>query len=253
MQANIQENMQENMQQENQQEQSQPQQEKQEKQKQTRKSYSSRKKTLKRSPQKLNRLYEGLNGFDIKRISGFGIKIEDMPQEHSTVYGELVDESIPVLYEIFQKYAPISKISSPYRNFYDLGSGIGKVVISMAYQNSLLKSTGVEVLAERIVQANTALSRLKDDSVRRRIEFLCLSIYDDSINYSNACWVYLSNLAFTYEVNDKIFIKLANELKKGSIVVSSKPCIYSNFDQINHTSLPTSWSNESKVYVYIKN
>lgn len=208
----------------------------------TRKHLSSRKKTLKLIP----KIYNGL--------SGFGINSEKYP-EHKITYGEVLPESIPVLYEIYSKYAPLNKISQPYRNFYDIGCGIGKVVIGMASHNTFLKCTGIEVVPERVVQAYTALQRLNNESVRKRIEFLCISMLDNSVNYNNACWIFISNLCFDSETNEKLFEKLASEVKSGSIIICSKANTSTNatnFEEINHISLPMSWSNESKVYIYKK-
>ena len=208
----------------------------------TRKVISTRKKTLKKSTH-LSKLYEGL--------SGFGSYKEKYP-DHKTTYGEVLPESIPVLYEIFSKYAPLSKISPSYRSFYDIGCGVGKVVIGMATHHSFLKSTGIEIVPERVICANTALQRIKDESLRKRIEIVCISMLDDSVNYSNACWIFISNLCFDKQINEKIFEKLANEIKSGCIIICSKSHSNIQFKQINYISLPMSWSNSSKVYVYTK-
>jgi len=208
----------------------------------TRKISSTRKKTFKRSLVPYTRLYNGL--------SGFGVNIQD--NNTNLTYGELKEESIPILYEIFSKYAPLSKILPPYRNFYDLGCGIGKVIIGMAYKNASIKTIGIENVAERIVQANTALQRIRDDSVRKRIEFLCISMLDNSVNYSNACWIFISNLSMTIEVNEKLFEKLGNEVKSGCIIVCSKSHSNTKFEELNMVTLPMSWSITSKVYIYNK-
>jgi tRNA G46 methylase TrmB len=165
---------------------------------------------------------------------------------------EILEESIPVLYEIFNKYAPLSKIAPPYRNFYDIGSGVGKVVIGIAKQYSFLKSVGIEIDSEKVVHANTALNRIKDDSLKRRIEMLCISMNDPTINYSNGCWFFISNLDFSYEDNSNLITKLGNESKIGSIIVSLKEISSDKFKQLNYISLPMSWSQDSKVYLYIR-
>jgi len=211
-------------------------------QKPTRKIATTRKKTLKKSSN-LSKIYEGL--------SGFGIDKNNYP-DHKITYGEVLPESVTVLYEIFSKYAPLTKISQPYRNFYDIGCGIGKLVVGIASQHSFLKATGVEIVPERIIQANTALQRIRDDSLKKRIEFLCISMLDDSVNYSNACWIFISNLCITLETNEKLFEKLANEVKTGCIIVCSKSHSNTNFEELNIVTLPMTWSITSKVYVYKK-
>ena len=205
--------------------------------KSTRKVRISRKKTL-----KLNKLYEGLSGFDLV----------DASENSNIIYGELKDESIPILYEIVSRYAPLSNVISSYRNFYDLGCGIGKIVLGLTALNSSLKGVGIEIISERVQQANTALQRLRDTSIKQRVEFVCLSFLDDSINYNNACWVFISNLCFTDETKEQLLEKLERELNNGSIVVCSSQLNSTKFEQLNHVTLPMSWSDEFKVYVYKK-
>jgi len=203
----------------------------------TRKVRISRKKTL-----KFNKLYNGLSGFGLGHSDG----------EHAITYGELKDESLPILYEIFSRYAPLSNIVGSYRNFYDLGSGVGKVVLGLSALNSSLKGIGIEVVSERVQQANTALQRVRDSSLKQRIEFLCLSFLDDSIHYGKACWLFISNLCFTEDVKQKLTEKLERELNAGAIIVCSKELHSDKFIQVNYITLPMSWSDESKVYVYKK-
>jgi|UniRef100_A0A6C0IEH2 hypothetical protein len=203
----------------------------------TRKVRISRKKTL-----KFNKLYNGLSGFGLGHSDG----------EHNITYGELKDESLPILYEVFSRYAPLSNIIGSYRNFYDLGSGVGKVVLGLTALNSSLKGIGIEVVSERVQQANTALQRVRDSSLKQRIEFLCLSFLDDSIHYGKACWLFISNLCFTEDVKQKLTEKLERELNAGAVIVCSKALNSDKFEQVNYITLPMSWSDESKVYVYKK-
>ena len=160
-------------------------------QQQTRKLNLHRKKTMKRGVLPISRLYDGQSGFHVNSsIEGY-----------STTYGEVKESSIPILYEIFNTYAPLSKISTPYRNFYDLGSGIGKLVIGMCYLNSTLKCTGVEIVSDRVQIANSVLEKIRDVSVKKRVENIYLSILDDTIHYTDACWIFISNLTMSDEHN----------------------------------------------------
>lgn len=209
----------------------------------TRKVTTSRKKTLRRPIIPISRLYNNLDGFKAN-ISNL--------LDHKTTYGEVLPESIPILFEIFQKHAPLTKITMAHKNFYDLGCGIGKIVIGFTYLNPYIKTTGIEIVPERIQMANEALSRIRDKSIQSRIEFYCISILDDTINYSNACWIYISNLVFDNSMNTLLFEKLAKETKKGCLIVCSKESNNVAFSHINEYTLPMSWSQTSKVHVYIK-
>ena len=208
----------------------------------TRKVSSSRKKTLKHKLPFLKH-YQGISGYDasIKNL-----------KEHRTTYGEVDDKSLPVINELFNKYAPINNIESSFRNFYDLGSGVGKLVIAMASMNPTLQSTGIEIVPDRLKNANIALEKINDTSISNRIEFLCISMLDDSINYLNACWIYISNLCLTIKVNNAIFDKLANELKKGCIIICLCQTNNSFFKELDYINLPMSWDVKTKVYIYTK-
>ena len=210
----------------------------------TRKIVSTRKKTLRKSTIPFTRLYNNLDGFKVSTENLL---------EHKTTYGEVLPESIPILFEIFQKHAPLTKITMAHKNFYDLGCGVGKVVIGFTYLNSYIKTTGIEIVPERIQMANEALSRIRDNSIQSRIEFYCISMLDDSINYSNACWLWVSNLVFDKNMNTLLFDKLAKETKKGCLIVCSQRSDNTAFTHINEYTLPMSWSQTSKVHVYIKN
>lgn len=203
----------------------------------TRKVRISRKKTL-----KFHKIYQGLSGSE---------KSEYVDNKH-IVYGELCDESIPILYEIFARYAPLSNIVGSFRNFYDIGSGIGKVVLGMAPLNSTLKLTGIEIKSDLVQQANTALERIRDPSLKNRVEFVCLSCIDSSIEYKDACWVFISNEAFDNQINNQLIEKLSKELKSGVIVVCSKKIYNNKFEELNYITLPMTWSDDTKVYIYKK-
>lgn len=177
-----------------------------------------RKKTLKRLPLKpLAKLYDGNSD-------------------------GLSHESIPILYEIYTKYAPLLKIAQPFRNFYHIGSGSGKLVIGLAYMNSTLKSTGIETTPESIKDGNIALEKVKYEQVKRRIELLCISPLNESVKYTNACWIYLSEVAD----KESIVQKLANEVKKGCIIICESQISNPEFQELNYITV------ESKVFVYTR-
>lgn len=210
----------------------------------TRKVTSSRRKTLRKTTIPFTRLYNNLDGFRANTTN--------LP-DYKTTYGEVLPESIPILFEIFQKHAPLSKITMAHKNFYDLGCGIGKIVVGFTYLNQYIKTTGIEIVPERIQMANEALSRIRENHIKSRIEFYCISMFDNSINFSNACWIWVSNLMFTKEMNTELFNKFGKETKKGCLVVCSQKPETTHFTYLNEYTLPMSWSQSSKVYVFIKN
>ena len=122
----------------------------------------------------------------------------------------------------------------------------------MGVLNSSLRLTGIEIKSDLVQQANTALERIRDSSVKNRVEFVCLSCTDSSISYSRACWVFISNEGFDNSTNEKLIEKLDNELKPGVVIISSKEIYSPNFQKLNYMTLPMSWSDDTKVFVYKK-
>jgi dihydroneopterin aldolase len=71
----------------------------------------------------------------------------------------------------------------------------------------------------------------------------------DSVNYRNACWIYVNTIS--EETNIQLFEKLANEIVKGCVIVSTNSTEHSSFKELNNITLPTNLYN-SRVYVYVK-
>jgi hypothetical protein len=108
--------------------------------------------------------------------------------------------------------------------------------------NSTLKSTGIETTPESVKDGNTALEKVRYEQVKRRIELLCISPLNESVQYTNACWIFLSELPD----KDLIIDKLANEVKKGCIIVCETQITNPEFQELNYITLV------SKVFVYTR-
>jgi hypothetical protein len=164
-------------------------------------------------------------------------------------YGEVTLDGVKQLAHIFQRH-PITTYPVSRRVFYDLGSGIGKIVIMMASLVPSIISKGVELVNERHNMAMTAYRNIKEQSVRSRVEFIHGSILDRSL--SDAAWIYISNLCFSSEINDQLSEKLGRELQVRALIVCSKPLDHPSLRLIGQTKLSQTWSAESEAYVYEK-
>lgn len=153
-------------------------------------------------------------------------------------------ESIKVLFEVFSNYAPLSKVGYSFRNFYDIGAGIGQTIIGMTHMNTTLQSVGIELLPEKVQIGNGAIEKIRDASIRRRIELVCISEINESVHYNNACWISIN----TISDSTTLFEKLANEVVKGCIIVSSNSTENPAFKELNNITMP----DNLRVYVYTK-
>lgn len=139
--------------------------------------------------------------------------------EHNLTYGEIEWSMLKLIVEHTKQWPS----QSPGR-FYDLGCGRGKAVLYMALAGPFDLSVGVEVLPERILLAQHALTQLKASipSAGSKIRLYEASFLNPAFKYKDARVVYLSNIYFDSETQAAIFAKLNIEMPKGSLVFCSK-------------------------------
>ena len=160
----------------------------------------------------IKKIYGGMTGY-MNDTSAYDSKF-------ALTYGEVTLDGVKQLAHIFQRH-PIASYPASRRVFYDLGSGIGKIVIMMASLVPSIISKGIELVNERHNMAMTAYRNIKEQSVRSRVEFINDSILDRSL--SDAAWIYVSNLCFSSEINDQLSEKLGRELQVHALIICSKP------------------------------
>lgn len=221
----------------------------------TRKARPTRGRTLRtRGPRRaaadlsaLETYYNGLSGFQVSLTGMEGYK---------TTYGEVTPEGIKALEGVFQATTPTSSLPQSRRVFYDLGCGVGKVVLGIAMLHPELRAVGLEIVSDRIAHAHTALSRA--GSGRRglagRVSFRTTSFLTPETNLADAGWIYISNLCFDEETQKGIAEKLEAECAAGTVMICSKQMPFSeggHWQKVGDDhKVPMSWSAESKCYVY---
>ncbi len=203
--------------------------------------------TGKRALRDLSTLYQGLSGF---QASVVGLS------DYKTTYGEVTETGILALSDAFQKFAPLAGQPLDRRHFYDLGCGVGRIVVGLAILHPELRTHGVEIVPERVRSAQTALSRMKNRQLAARIQIEQGSFMDPKYNYKNAGWVFLSNLCFDEATQKKLLDKLEREMETGSVIICSKELPLgekSPFERVT-TGLvvPMTWSSQSTCSVYKK-
>lgn len=134
--------------------------------------------------------------------------------------------------------------------FYDLGSGMGKLVTYMYLTNPIKKSVGIEMIGQRYNVAQLALQRLQEDGLLdpgREIKFIHNNIRNE--NFSDATAIYISSLCFPPDLMAELSQKFG-KLKLGSRIMSLAPLHPSKSLQFKKVEiLDMSWM-ESRVYFY---
>ena len=196
----------------------------------------------------LDEMYRGLSGFYVPTI-GF--------TDDTTLYGEVADSGISVLVDRFKRYAPLAKIPSSNRQFFDLGCGIGRLVVGVALLVPEIHSYGVEIVPDRVRSAHTALSRIHSRSLIQRIQIRNGSFLDSTISYSSSCWIFLSNLCLKPDVHKILAERLERECSSGCVIICSRELpLVSNpplFERLEtNLTVPMTWSTSSTCIIYRK-
>jgi hypothetical protein len=175
--------------------------------------------------------------------------LNDSYNGHVITYGEM---EYPGMKNILDHVHKIDK----FNNFIDLGSGRGKLPLYVAGLPNISKSIGIELVKERHDDALEIKNKLEE---YQHITDKVIFINDDFFNVdlskhinNNKTLIWLSNLCFPQELNNKIFNKLVNILPSGSIIACSKEHLI-NSDKINNIGklqVPMSWNKNSTIFLY---
>ena len=125
-----------------------------------------------------------------------------------STYGEITQIGTNNIVEKFKDYFNTNTV------FYDLGSGLGKMVIHIGVEYGVKKSIGIEYSKERYEGALF----LKESFAKEHnnIEFHCgnYTLHD----LSDATVIYLDNTCFP----DEIFLRMYEGLTKGCLILYKK-------------------------------
>lgn len=190
----------------------------------------------------LKKIYEGM--------TGFGVNTSGYDPKYAVTYGEITEDGVDSLVKAFTGIQDISTYPSECRTFYDLGSGIGKNVYVVAASVPDIQSKGIELVKDRHNLAITAYNAIKDASIKQRIEFLNMSLFDRDL--SDAAWIFVSNLCFVEGTNKEMAEKFAKELKPNTLVAISKsvPFPPDTFILVKKYPVPMTWDAKHEVYIY---
>ena len=188
---------------------------------------------------RISRLYEG--------ISGFGITIEDSDKIKesggSPVYGEITYASVRLLLDELRL--------TDKDVFYDLGSGVGKLVVQAFLSTPVKKSIGVELSSQRYNDSQKVYDKLLKEKLiqsGRTLRFYNKNIAE--VDLSDATVIFMCATCFPKELMQKMTDKFAGLQRSLRIVTLKRLSKNKTFDLVKTISLPMTWSSSSDLYFY---
>jgi hypothetical protein len=197
---------------------------------------------VKKGLHELRDIYDNINVFSTNIVG----------TNRNTTYGEITIPGIHALTEALKRFAPLASFEKTQRNFIDLGSGTGKAVIGVAMLVPEVQSNGIEIVNERHELALSARKRIHATSLANRIHFRNGNFLEPPHVFKNACWIFISNLSFSNELQTTLSKQLEADCPaKAIIICSSELPLGAHFECIDRgIVIPMSWSVTSTCYVY---
>lgn len=182
--------------------------------------------------------------------SGYSLPSSDLNKfkkdGYPKLYGNLKFEGLNEIIKNINDYKGNKWIKN--KTFIDLGSGDGRVNIWSIYFN-IKKSIGIELSKKRhnIAMENKKKLNIED---QEKIEFINEDLF--KYNMKDVDIIYISSYAFSETMKIKLFNKFDNELKKHTLIFSTKELINNNLKFIKKFTVNQSWSEKSEMHFYEK-
>lgn len=170
--------------------------------------------------------------------------LEEIYKDHEITYGELEYDGIETI---------LDHLDIKFNNFIDLGSGRGRLPLYLAGHPNILKSVGIELVKERHYYASELKQKLsKFSDQTNKVIFINDDFFNVNLSkYTNGLTlVWINNLFFNDEFNNKIFNNLLNVLPSGSVIGCSKQ--FSQGSNImDSLSVRMSWDKNVDIFLYL--
>lgn len=186
----------------------------------------------------VRRLYRGIDGFDIAR----GEVRKVRAARSRATYGEIRPAATLHLLEALQ----LTRRDV----FYDLGSGVGKVVLLAGMVTAAKRCVGVELAADRIAHARGVLEEAQAQRLvrRRRVEFREADILRTDL--SDATVLYTCSTAFPTAFMGRLMRKLAALQRPLTFATLQVLDDHPAFEKQRVLRLDMTWRRRAKVYIY---
>ncbi|WP_426336959.1 histone methylation protein DOT1-like protein [Pseudoduganella sp. R-31] len=166
------------------------------------------------------------------------------------IYGEFTQQELDNYFEAVAPWLPL------HGHFIDLGSGLGKVVLSAALALPGMRCTGVELLGYRNDMAQVRLAQMlaagvaEDPAAAARVAARVRLLHQDMFeaDVSDASMVYIYSTCFA-PMMDRLAGKLARELPEGALVTTvTFPMPHPAFELVKQFAPPSvAWTT---VFLY---
>ncbi|WP_426341234.1 histone methylation protein DOT1-like protein [Pseudoduganella sp. S-14] len=166
------------------------------------------------------------------------------------IYGEFTQQELDNYFEAVAPWLPLRG------HFIDLGSGLGKVVLSAALALPGMRCTGVELLGYRNDMAQVRLAQMlaagvaEDPAAAARVAARVRLLHQDMFeaDVSDASMVYIYSTCFA-PMMDRLAGKLARELPEGALVTTvTFPMPHPAFELVKQFAPPSvAWTT---VFLY---
>lgn len=189
----------------------------------------------------MNRIFYDIDGFEIPKNDEKNVR----QSKGSPIYGEINFQSLKKLIDHL-------KLNNN-DVFYDLGSGVGKVVIQTALTSPVKKSIGVELSLMRYQDAQKALTIAQhfDKTLLSRCNFVNADML--TVDLSDASVIYTCSTAFSEQFMKKITSYLASFKQPFRLVSLQDLPDTKHFTLTERLKLNMSWARNTPVYIYQNN
>ena len=186
----------------------------------------------------MNRIYKDLGGFEIPREDEQAVR----KSKGSPIYGEINQQALNILLSYLKL--------GPKDIFFDLGSGVGKVIMQTVLSTPVGRAMGVELSSARFEEALTALKRAQDFEplVPKRLKFLNEDLLTTDL--SKATVIYTCSTAFSQAFMNKLTARLAEYRQPFRLVSLQELPERSEFKHLETLKLDMSWTRKSPVHIY---
>tara|TARA_Y100000741_G_scaffold138887_1_gene104698 strand:- start:4 stop:618 length:615 start_codon:yes stop_codon:yes gene_type:complete len=167
-------------------------------------------------------------------------------KNYNHTYGELTQNGIKTIIDYVKQ--TINNDNLDKYIFYDLGCGSANTLKYACDIANFKKLIGIEFSK---IRYKIAKQNIID---KCNIQLIHNDILSSKIKYDKEkSIIYISNLCFPDNVNIKIAKKLSKELKRNSIVFSSKLLPISISHTLSNVKLEQTWNSNSNAYMYVIN
>lgn len=187
---------------------------------------------------RVRRIYRLLDGFEIPREDERAVE----RSRGSATYGELMPTATVRMLEQLQ----LSRADV----FYDLGAGVGKVVLLAALTTPVARAVGIELARRRVELGTRALARARAERLSGAER---AALHEDDMlrcPLEDATVVYTCSTAFSSAFMRKLVRRLAKLPKLRTLVSLQDFDEHRSFELAGVARLDASWKRRTRVHFY---